>query len=79
MLLYKITIMTKNVKKVEFNLSKNIIYYTYSYEEYDRYPIYSLLNRKIYNEITQDEWLTEQRELLKYKYFEMVVHKDSFF
>jgi hypothetical protein len=67
------------MKNVQFDLSSNKIYYTYSQNEYDRFPIDSILFKKCYNKITQEEWERDQRELLQYKRFEMVLHKDSMF
>lgn len=71
--------MTKQLKQVKFNLNKNETYLTYSYKEYDRYPIDSILFRKCYNRISHEEWMKEQQDLLKYKLTEMIVHKDSIF
>lgn len=71
--------MTKDIKRVRFNLNNNETYWTYSYKEYDRCPIDSILFRKCYNRISHEEWIKEQKALLKYKWTEMIVHKDSIF
>lgn len=69
--------MTKPIKIVTFNLNINNIFYTYSSQEYDRLPIDSILLKKISNKISEKEWMQNRNALLKYKYCEMIVHKDS--
>lgn len=71
--------MTKQLKKVTFNLGDNKIYTTYSYKEYDRYPIDSILFKKCYNRISPEEWMKDQSDLLKYKLTEMIIHKENIF
>ena len=69
--------MTKSRKIVNFNLNSNKIFYTYSCEEYDRFPIDYILLRKYCNKISELEWTNNRNDLIKYKYCEMIVHKDS--
>jgi hypothetical protein len=69
--------MTKSIKSVEFNLNNNKLFYTYSNTEYDRKPIDSILLKKMSNQISEMEWVQHKNSLLKYKYCEMIVHKDS--
>lgn len=69
--------MTKPIKIVNFNLDNNKIFYTYSNTEYNRLPIDSILLKKISNEMSETEWNQHRNSLLKYKYCEMIVHKDS--
>jgi len=69
--------MTKPIKIVKFNLDNNKIFYTYSQTEYIRLPIDSILLQKITNKMSEKEWLQHRNSLLKYKYCEMIVHKDS--
>jgi hypothetical protein len=63
-------------KKVTFNLN-NIVYTTYSSEEYDRHIIECVLYRRSYNKISDYEWNKIFIELNNYKTNEMIVHKDS--
>lgn len=65
------------VKRVSFN---NIIEtkITYSSDEYDRYPIDSILYRKAYGRVSNDEFNYCLLMLDLYKIYEMVVHSDSF-
>ena len=69
--------MTKPIKIVNFNLDNNKIFYTYSNTEYSRLPIDSILLKKISNQMSEIEWIQHRNSLLKYKYCEMIVHKDS--
>lgn len=65
------------MKKVKFNLNKNIQYTTYSSDEYSRCPIDSVLYLKSYNKISDTEWKIIMFQLNEYKLNEMIVHKDS--
>jgi hypothetical protein len=67
--------MTKNVS---FELDKNIIYLTYSREEYDRSSIDHVLYRRAYKRITDEEMNAIYVNLDLYKLYEMPVHKSSF-
>ena len=68
--------MYYNNKKVTFN--NNItIFDTYSKDEYDRFPIDSILYKKNYNKITDIEWNNIFLHLDLYKLYEMTVHKFS--
>jgi hypothetical protein len=69
--------MTKPIKIVKFDLTINKIFNTYSNIEYDRLPIDSILLKKISNQISEKEWIQNRNALLKYKYCEMIVHKDT--
>jgi hypothetical protein len=69
--------MTKPIKFVQFDLTTNKIFYTYSNIEYDRLPIDSILLKKISNQISEVEWSRHRNALLKYKHCEMIVHKDT--
>ncbi len=69
--------MTKPIKIVNFDLTINKIFYTYSNTEYDRLPIDYILLKKNSNEISEKDWIKNKNELLKYKYCEMIVHKDT--
>lgn len=63
-------------KNVSFNLN-NQICITHSPKDYDRFQIDSVLYRKNYNRISNDEWRTIFINLDLYKLYEMRVHKDS--
>lgn len=63
-------------KSVSFNLS-NETFVTYSSQEYDRFQIDSVLYRKNYNRISEEEWRSIFINLDLYKLYEMRVHKDS--
>lgn len=63
-------------KNVSFNLN-DTIFTTYSPKDYDRFQIDSVLYRKNYNRISDDEWRTIFINLDLYKLYEMRVHKDS--
>lgn len=65
------------MKKVSFNLNKNIICITYSPNEYSRRQIDSILYLKSYKKINEHEWKAMLRELNNYKFSEMLIHKDS--
>jgi hypothetical protein len=63
-------------KQVSFK-QNNETFVTYSSEEYDRFPIDSVLYRKSYNRISNEEWRSIFINLDLYKLYEMRVHKDS--
>ena len=69
--------MTKPIKIVQFDLTINKIFYTYSNTEYDRIPIDSILLKKMSNQMSEKDWIKNRNALLRYKYCEMIVHKDS--
>ena len=64
----------KPKKHCTFNDGINIIYETYSSEEYDRHSIDSILYQKLYNRISDYEWLLLVSELNTYKKKEMIIH-----
>lgn len=64
-------------KKVQFNLNLNKTHETYSKEDYDRFPIDSILYLKCYNRVSNKEWTSILLELKHYKLYEMIVHKDN--
>lgn len=68
----------KNLKSVIFNLDKNETRETYSGDEYDRIQIDSLLYRRGYNKVSDEEWNNVYITLDIYKLYEMKTHKDSF-
>ena len=63
------------MKRVTFNLDDNKTYYAYS--NYDRSQIDSILYRKCYNRVSNEEWKNMCTELYLFKLHEMIVHKDS--
>lgn len=67
-----------NVKKtVTFN--NNVIeHITYSKDEYPRDPIDSILYRRGYQRVSDQEWNNVHILLDIYKMFEMNVHKDAY-
>jgi|UniRef100_A0A6C0AMR3 hypothetical protein len=69
--------MTKPIKFVQFDLTINKIFYTYSNTEYCRLPIDSILLKKNSNQMSEAEWSQHRIDLLNYKYSEMIVHKDN--
>lgn len=64
-------------KSVNFNLSNNQVYITYSREEYDRSCIDHVLYRRAYRRISDDEMQSIYVNLDLYKLYEMPVHKNS--
>ena len=64
------------MKKVHFNF-QNIVYETYSIDEYDRLPIDSVFYLYGYAKISHKEWKNIFIELNHYKCTEMIVHKNS--
>ncbi len=67
------------IKKVDFDLSKNIVYTTYSGDEYDRYCIDSVMYKRCYNKITELELIQIFIELDLYKLYEMKIHSNSYY
>lgn len=67
----------KIMKQVSFNFDKNEIHETYSSEEYSRFPIDSILYRKSYCLVSDEEWNNVYITLDIYKLYEMKTHKDS--
>jgi hypothetical protein len=65
------------MKSVKFNLENIQFYDTYSNDEYDRYPIDSILYLKSYNKITEFDWKEMIYNLNIFKICEMIVHKSS--
>ena len=65
------------MKSVQFNLDNTIFYDTYSSEEYDRYPIDSILYLKCYNKVSDFDWINMLENLNLFKICEMIVHKNS--
>jgi hypothetical protein len=63
-------------KKVVFS-DINEIYTTYSSDEYLRHQIDSILYKKNYNRVSNDEWNAIFLNLDLYKLYEMPVHIDS--
>lgn len=71
------TTLVKKPGKVTFNLERNTLHEMHAADEYDRYPIDSILYLKCYNRVSQQEWCQMLEELEHYKFYEMLVHKDS--
>ena len=65
-------------KNVQFDMSKNIVYITYSRQEYDRTCIDHVLYRRAYRRISDEEMNAIYVNLDLYKLYEMPVHKSSF-
>jgi len=66
------------MKNVRFNLDNNIVYITYSKDEYDRSSIDHVLYRRAYRRISDQEMNAIYVNLDLYKLYEMPVHKSSF-
>jgi hypothetical protein len=66
----------KPIKKVSFN-SEIVIFETYNSDDYDRHPIDSVLYRKAYRRVSEQEWFNIGVVLDIYKLYEMPVHVDS--
>lgn len=64
-------------KNVKFNLDKNIVYDTYTLDEYNRIQINSLYNKILASKIPYSKLNNIFDKLNKYKLQEMVVHKKS--
>lgn len=65
------------MKSVQFNLENTKFYDAYSNDEYDRYPIDSVLYLKSYNKISEPDWKEMWYNLNIFKICEMIVHKKS--
>jgi hypothetical protein len=65
------------MKSVQFNLDNTIFCYTYSNEEYDRYPIDSIMYLRCYNKVSDFDWINMLENLNLFKICEMIVHKNS--
>ena len=65
------------IKKVNFDLTKNTIGFTYSSDDYDRLCIDSVMYRKACNKLTNEELINIYIELDLYKLYEMPIHVDS--
>jgi hypothetical protein len=65
------------MKSVRFNLENTQLCDTYSNDEYDRYPIHSVLYLKSYNKISELDWKVMLYNLNIFKISEMIVHKSS--
>jgi hypothetical protein len=65
-------------KTVNFDLNQNVIYITYSRQEYDRSSIDHVLYRRAYRRISDEEMNAIYVNLDLYKLYEMPVHKSSF-
>ena len=65
------------MKRVEFDTNKNVVYSVYSREEYDRWPIDSILYQRSLRRISNTEWQLMIQQLNFYKQTEMVVHNES--
>lgn len=61
------------LKKVRFN-DNLYIYATYSSSEYNRLSIDSILYRRSYKRVSDEEWKNMIEELLFFKNYEMIVH-----
>lgn len=70
-------ITSNKQKQVSFDLEQNTVHEMHSGDEYDRYPIDSIMYSKCYNRLSQQEWSEMLKELKDYKFHEMLVHKDS--
>lgn len=72
-----ISMNIRQKKSVKFN--NNIIeHITYSPKEYDRSQIDSILYRRGYQRVSDQEWNNVHIILDIYKLYEMNVHKDAF-
>lgn len=65
-------------KTVNFNLNTNIVYNTYSPQEYDRTCIDHVLYKYAYGHISDEDIKSIYVNLDLYKLYEMSVHKTSF-
>ena len=67
--------INKTKQKVcRFSDNNNIVYTTYSRDEYDRLPIDSTIYKKSLNKIPLTEWNNIVKSLILYKKYEMIVH-----
>ena len=65
------------MKKVIFKLENNEIFNTYTKEEYDRFQIDSVLYRRNYQRVPDQEWNNIYVVLDLYKLYDMPVHQES--
>lgn len=56
-----------------------LIYTTYSPDEYDRHTIDSILYKKCFKRISNEEWNNVLKNLNNFKIEDMIVHKSSLF
>ena len=68
--------MNLNKKHVTFN-NDVVILSTYAPDEYDRFPIDSILYQKMYLRVSDFEWNNMIDELIHYKKHEMIVHIEN--
>ena len=66
--------INKTKQKVCRFSDNNIVYTTYSRDEYDRLPIDSTIYKKTLNKIPLTEWNNIIKSLILYKKYEMIVH-----
>jgi len=66
--------INKTKQKVCRFSDNNIVYTTYSGDEYDRLPIDSTIYKKSLNKIPLTEWNNIIKSLILYKKYEMIVH-----
>ena len=65
------------MKHVLFNLNKNKTYITYDSSEYNRLQIDSVLYRRSWKKVSDQEWNNIYIILDLYKLYDMPVHQDS--
>lgn len=65
------------MKQVRFDFEKNTVHETYTVTEYDRHSIKSILYKKCFNRISDEDWDNMLKDLNTFKLTEMTVHKDS--
>lgn len=64
-------------KTVRFNTDLNVVYPTYSADEYDRHTIDYVIKRKIQNQVSHEEWRSTLTSLQDFKTSYMVVHSSN--
>lgn len=64
-------------KTVRFNTDINVVYPTYSADEYDRHTIDYVVKRKLRNEMSHEEWRDTLSSLQDFKATTMVVHASN--
>ena len=65
------------MKKVLFNLDNNQIFDTYTPDEYNRFQIDSVMYRRNWRKVSDQEWHSIYVILDLYKLYDMPVHQDS--
>ena len=65
------------MKKVLFNLDNNKIHTTYNLSEYDRFQIDSVMYRRSWHRVSDEEWNSIYVILDLYKLYDMPVHQNS--